>query len=281
MKRLKVILLWLSIMPVFGLHCSIPATKTTTSPKTVKVVIKKWRLFSSEPTPELREHIYQITNEALRGFCFHVVGSETKRSYAKLQIEVWATAPSAGCVVFYNKSKRALDVLCIPNNKTEVGGEISFEPPDAPNPGVGEWEEFSGKILIPFSSPFEVLPSEKYKMFQQDAPFVEALDSSNFLNRLAALCVEKMIPTLCGMEKTASLITALKHNIPYFRSRAAIALRKMKDPRVVKPLIESLDDPDEDVRKEAQKTLKKLTRQNFGAERMKWQEWWENNKSTH
>lgn len=65
------------------------------------------------------------------------------------------------------------------------------------------------------------------------------------------------------------------------RKEAAIALRELKHPRAIEPLIGALNDEDKDVRKQARKALKKITGQDLGKNPVQWQEWWEKNKTKY
>ncbi|MHC4103661.1 MAG: HEAT repeat domain-containing protein [Planctomycetota bacterium] len=59
---------------------------------------------------------------------------------------------------------------------------------------------------------------------------------------------------------------------------AASLLRKIKDPRAIKPLIRALRDKDEDVQYLALSALREITGEDFGKNRSEWQNWWRKNK---
>lgn len=77
------------------------------------------------------------------------------------------------------------------------------------------------------------------------------------------------------------LIFVLKNMDFYVRYDAAKALGNIKDPRAVEPLIEVLEDNDSDVQKYAAKALKNITGKDFGKDRKKWQNWWQENKEKY
>lgn len=62
------------------------------------------------------------------------------------------------------------------------------------------------------------------------------------------------------------------------RSGAASALGKIKDTQAIPALINALDDKDEVVKNTSAMALEKMTGQNFGKDKLKWQEWREKNK---
>jgi len=85
------------------------------------------------------------------------------------------------------------------------------------------------------------------------------------------------------------LIPALKDDNDDLRLSVALALKKIKSPNAVKPLIECLKDPYRydvmgtiiyPVRDTAQEALTAITGQSFGSDQAKWQEWWEKNKES-
>ena len=66
---------------------------------------------------------------------------------------------------------------------------------------------------------------------------------------------------------------------PEVRKNAAKALGKIKDPRAVEPLIATLKDKDSEVRWHAAEALEKITKEHFGREVAKWEEWLKKQKA--
>ena len=66
---------------------------------------------------------------------------------------------------------------------------------------------------------------------------------------------------------------------PEVRKNAAEALGKIKDPRAVEPLITTLKDKDSEVRWHAAEALEKITKEHFGREVAKWEEWLKKQKA--
>ena len=66
---------------------------------------------------------------------------------------------------------------------------------------------------------------------------------------------------------------------PEVRKNAAEALGKIKDPRAVEPLIATLKDKDSEVRWHAAEALEKITKEHFGREVAKWEEWLKKQKA--
>jgi len=62
------------------------------------------------------------------------------------------------------------------------------------------------------------------------------------------------------------------------RTEAAVALGEIKDIRSVPPLIATLADKDQSVRKAAGKALESITGQKFGDDRDQWRAWWTKNR---
>ena len=54
---------------------------------------------------------------------------------------------------------------------------------------------------------------------------------------------------------------------------------KLNDSRAVEPLIEALQDEVSSVRRNANLALEKITKEYFGKDPVKWQQWWERKKS--
>ena len=75
------------------------------------------------------------------------------------------------------------------------------------------------------------------------------------------------------------LITALKDEYSGVRWHAAWSLGEIQDPRAVEPLIEALKDEDSGVRLSAAWSLEKITKEHFGREVAKWEEWLKKQKA--
>ena len=76
------------------------------------------------------------------------------------------------------------------------------------------------------------------------------------------------------------LMTDLKSDDWTIREGAVDRLGEINDYISVAPLIVALSDRDSDIQEKANKFLKKITAQDFGLDAAKWQEWWENNRTT-
>ena len=63
------------------------------------------------------------------------------------------------------------------------------------------------------------------------------------------------------------------------RRGAANALRQIGDARAVEPLIAALKDEALPVRGKAADALESITKQDFGEDQAKWQQWWDENKN--
>lgn len=75
-------------------------------------------------------------------------------------------------------------------------------------------------------------------------------------------------------------IAALKDENEAVRLGAVVVLGKIQDDRVIKPLIDSLDDEFLYARVNARKALEKITGKGFGNDLEKWLNWWKENKET-
>jgi HEAT repeat protein len=81
-----------------------------------------------------------------------------------------------------------------------------------------------------------------------------------------------------GKEVVAPLINALKNENVYGQREAARALGILKSSLAIGPLIEALANDDFSLKDNAAWALKKITGQDFGKDRSKWQTWWGQNK---
>jgi HEAT repeat protein len=75
------------------------------------------------------------------------------------------------------------------------------------------------------------------------------------------------------------LIVALEDKDSNVGENAAHSLGEIKDARAVEPLIAALDNKHGYVGKYALEALNKITGQNITSDRVKWRQWWENNKT--
>ena len=77
------------------------------------------------------------------------------------------------------------------------------------------------------------------------------------------------------------LITAFKGENTISTNRAIIeTLGEFGDPRAIRTLISTLDDPDAKIREGARLSLKKITGQNFGKDPKKWRSWLKENENS-
>jgi HEAT repeat protein len=79
---------------------------------------------------------------------------------------------------------------------------------------------------------------------------------------------------------TEPLLAALKERDPEIRREVARALGGY-GLRAIEPLLATLKDKDSYVRYAAAESLKSITRQDFGEDVKRWQQWWKENKRTH
>jgi HEAT repeat protein len=78
-----------------------------------------------------------------------------------------------------------------------------------------------------------------------------------------------------------ALIDALQHKDTIVRVKAAEALGETRDPKAVEPLIAVLNDKEDTFREAAAKSLTKITGEDFGQDRDKWQKWWAQHKGSN
>ena len=101
----------------------------------------------------------------------------------------------------------------------------------------------------------------------------------NALDYMAAVATEtktsKVEITFHGGEP---LIAALKDEDSRVRWRAANALGRLGDHRAVDPLIATLKDESSLVRRGAADALESITKQDFGEDQAKWQQWWDEDR---
>lgn len=83
-----------------------------------------------------------------------------------------------------------------------------------------------------------------------------------------------------GQPAVEPLITALReeHLVSNVRKSIIETFGRLRDFGAVEPLIALLKDENRDVRKSAEKALRKITDNNLGADLSKWQTWWQQNK---
>lgn len=76
-------------------------------------------------------------------------------------------------------------------------------------------------------------------------------------------------------ETFEELVQGLKSPDVETRRATVVCLSVIGTRKAIEPLIEVLDDPDEIVRTKAWETLKKLARVNYELDKIKWNQWWE------
>lgn len=81
-----------------------------------------------------------------------------------------------------------------------------------------------------------------------------------------------------GVAAIPLLLRELRDFDPRSREAAARTLGYMKHVDAVEPLIEALKDGSEEVRKQAERGLKRFTGENLGQSYQSWQSWWGENK---
>lgn len=81
-----------------------------------------------------------------------------------------------------------------------------------------------------------------------------------------------------GEPAVNSLLAELADKTSPGRSDAAYALGKLKQPSAIEPLIATLKEKDDGLRKESAKALSRLTGQDFGESAAEWQKWWTENQ---
>ena len=81
-------------------------------------------------------------------------------------------------------------------------------------------------------------------------------------------------------EAVGLLIGCLEDRSSLVRWKATSMLNAVVDPRVVEPLIRVLDDPREDVRRDALSALQRSTGRDFGHDKNRWEKWWNESKAT-
>ncbi len=74
------------------------------------------------------------------------------------------------------------------------------------------------------------------------------------------------------------LTAALQDEVSAVRATAVAALGALGDQYSVEPVIGTLGDSDAAVRQASGKALTKITGENFGEDRERWQKWWEENQ---
>ncbi|MEW6601016.1 MAG: HEAT repeat domain-containing protein [Nitrospirota bacterium] len=110
------------------------------------------------------------------------------------------------------------------------------------------------------------------------------INDKHEVSEYAADAIEKI-----GVSAVEPLIAVLMDKNLLYRSRvaellgrkkAAELLGRLKDARAVEPLIAALKDEDSLLQKAAVEALRKITKQYFGRDPIKWQEWWTQNKDS-
>jgi HEAT repeat protein len=86
--------------------------------------------------------------------------------------------------------------------------------------------------------------------------------------------VAQALGNVADLHALEPLINALEDKDQEVRHVAASALGELRNQRAVDPLIMALKDRSHYVRASAAKALKKITRKDFGQDMEKWQQWW-------
>jgi HEAT repeat protein len=79
-------------------------------------------------------------------------------------------------------------------------------------------------------------------------------------------------------EALVPLIESLHDEVDMVKRTAAAVLANQKNPALIEPLIDALNDPDTFVKDSALQALSNITGQHFGDDITKWQEWWAENQ---
>jgi HEAT repeat protein len=79
-------------------------------------------------------------------------------------------------------------------------------------------------------------------------------------------------------EALVPLIESLHDQVDMVKRTAAAVLANQKNPALIEPLIDALNDPDTFVKDSALQALSNITGQQFGDDISKWQEWWTENQ---
>ena len=103
----------------------------------------------------------------------------------------------------------------------------------------------------------------------------------NFLNHDDMSVRQRAIDVLGSFDSAEALvplIESLHDKIDMVKRTAAAVLAKAKNPALIEPLIDSLNDPDPFVQHSALEALINITGQNFQLDVARWQEWWSENQ---
>jgi len=107
-------------------------------------------------------------------------------------------------------------------------------------------------------------------------PLITALKEKDKEVRMYAAMVLGVIRDTLAVEP---LVSTLKDQEKDVRTAALLALGDIKDTRAVEPIMETLRNGDSDIQRNAAEAMKKITRQDYGNDSRKWQDWWEKSKS--
>ena len=92
--------------------------------------------------------------------------------------------------------------------------------------------------------------------------------------------VAEAVESMIRSRPIEPLLASLSSPRPLLRRHAARTLGLIGDPRAVPKLIIALKDTDERVQELAEASLKEITKQDFGRDRVKWLTWWEKNRES-
>ena len=87
-----------------------------------------------------------------------------------------------------------------------------------------------------------------------------------------------VLGTFDSSEALVPLIESLHDSVDMVKRTAAAVLAKSKNPALIEPLINSLNDPDPFVQRSALEALNNITGENFDLDVARWNEWWTENQ---
>jgi hypothetical protein len=236
---------------------------------------------------------YAIARQALEGAGFEVVGTDANSFNASLSIEINGDRDSLryspGGVWDYR-------LMSYHYTKVYIKGKIKLV---IPSLHKSYQRRFSEGMEVRGPIPYGAFPSSDFDLF-----FYCLKQGGSFYSSVAEMLVKRMIPALYGPRTTQPLLatanhpywpfrlealkalaetrdssfaevlsSALRDSVTYIREQAAWLLGGIRDSVSIGLLITALQDKDEDVRKQARKSLKKITGLDFGEDIVDWKEW--------
>jgi len=102
-------------------------------------------------------------------------------------------------------------------------------------------------------------------------PLINVLMNKTWFSKKEA---EGILLDLNDQNEVVATIKVFREAWGDIRENAAIALGNIRDSRAVEPLIFSLKDKDDYIRKEASAALRKITGEEFGKNYLRWSVWW-------